>query len=48
MPFCCGKRAAGICVVLGPKQSRLATAFMNSPGQQGARLAFVERPSEKG
>jgi len=21
MPFCCGKRAAGICVILGPKKS---------------------------
>ncbi len=31
MPFCCGKRSAGICVVLGPKKHERIPAN-TSPG----------------
>ena len=34
MPFYCGKRSAGICVVLGPRQSRLP---------HGTRPAHISR-----
>jgi hypothetical protein len=44
MPFCCGKRSAGICVVLGSKQSR-PPHHLGGAHKHGATYSSLRAPS---
>jgi hypothetical protein len=44
MPFCCGKRSAGTCVVLGPKQSR-PPHHLGGAHKHGATYSSHRAPS---
>ena len=47
MPFCCGKRSAGLCVVLGPNKSSTYSSEYASGFFEPAALHLPASPSPR-